>query len=189
MDTYGDPGFRYHRTAAQVWGLMALRIASGDVLPFDPTCQATGIETYLDELRLQVVMPRARAAWRGRGVEADSSSFALTEGDLAPLEDAVAAFRAAADSVPLTPAHVHGCGLGKGGFGDDIPDVPIEVMGGGRPVSVPGSLRGPGADWGGDVEELNERLGMVERRFLSAEGLPGRPWYRHVLQGPGLYLG
>lgn len=39
------------------------------------------------------------------------------------------------------------------------------------------------------VEGLNERLAMTERRFLSEEGLPGRPWFRHVLQAPGLYLG
>ncbi|CAN0351452.1 unnamed protein product [Ectocarpus sp. 8 AP-2014] len=30
---------------------------------------------------------------------------------------------------------------------------------------------------------------MTERRFLVDEGLPGRQWFRHVLQAPGLYLG
>ncbi|CAN0287802.1 unnamed protein product [Ectocarpus fasciculatus] len=30
---------------------------------------------------------------------------------------------------------------------------------------------------------------MTERRFLADEGLPGRTWFRHVLQAPGLYLG
>jgi N-acetylated-alpha-linked acidic dipeptidase len=35
----------------------------------------------------------------------------------------------------------------------------------------------------------NEKLGMVERKFLSAEGLPGRPWFKHILQAPGMYLG
>ena len=37
--------------------------------------------------------------------------------------------------------------------------------------------------------ELNERLAMTERRFLTRDGLPRRPWFKHVLQAPGFYLG
>ncbi len=29
----------------------------------------------------------------------------------------------------------------------------------------------------------------LERSFLSAEGLPGRPWFRHLLFAPGLTTG
>ena len=36
---------------------------------------------------------------------------------------------------------------------------------------------------------LNARLALTERRFLSPEGLPERPWFKHTLQAPGLYLG
>lgn len=50
MDNYGDPGFEYFRTAACLWGLMALRLADSAVLPFDPTCQATAMEKYLADL-------------------------------------------------------------------------------------------------------------------------------------------
>lgn len=35
----------------------------------------------------------------------------------------------------------------------------------------------------------NEKIGLAERHFLSKEGLPGRPWFKHILQAPGLYLG
>mmetsp|Transcript_49510 Transcript_49510/g.67436 ORF Transcript_49510/g.67436 Transcript_49510/m.67436 type:complete len:95 (+) Transcript_49510:122-406(+) len=37
--------------------------------------------------------------------------------------------------------------------------------------------------------KLNDRLSLTERRFLAEGGLPERPWFRHVLQAPGLYLG
>eukprot|EP01113_Clastostelium_recurvatum_P013798 TRINITY_DN1739_c0_g1_i6.p1 TRINITY_DN1739_c0_g1~~TRINITY_DN1739_c0_g1_i6.p1 ORF type:complete len:755 (+),score=154.28 TRINITY_DN1739_c0_g1_i6:38-2266(+) len=40
-----------------------------------------------------------------------------------------------------------------------------------------------------DVMALNDRLMLAERKFISAEGLPGRPFYKHVLQAPGLYKG
>lgn len=39
------------------------------------------------------------------------------------------------------------------------------------------------------VVAVNTRLGQVERAFLNPEGLPGRKWFRHVLQAPGLYTG
>lgn len=34
----------------------------------------------------------------------------------------------------------------------------------------------------------NEKLGLTERHFLS-DGLPNRPWFKHILQAPGIYLG
>jgi len=36
--------------------------------------------------------------------------------------------------------------------------------------------------------KINDHLAFTERRFL-ADGLPQRPWYKHVLQAPGFYLG
>jgi len=39
------------------------------------------------------------------------------------------------------------------------------------------------------VKNLNDRLAFVERKFLTVEGLPGRKWFRHCLQAPGLYTG
>jgi N-acetylated-alpha-linked acidic dipeptidase len=36
---------------------------------------------------------------------------------------------------------------------------------------------------------LNEALAQVERGFLSPEGLPGRPWFQHLLVAPGLTTG
>jgi hypothetical protein len=39
------------------------------------------------------------------------------------------------------------------------------------------------------VSSCNEKLGLTERHFLDVNGLPGRPWFRHVLQAPGMDLG
>jgi N-acetylated-alpha-linked acidic dipeptidase len=36
---------------------------------------------------------------------------------------------------------------------------------------------------------LNETLVAVERDFLSPDGLPGRPWYKHTIYAPGAYAG
>jgi N-acetylated-alpha-linked acidic dipeptidase len=36
---------------------------------------------------------------------------------------------------------------------------------------------------------INDALIAVERAFLDAQGLPGRPWFRHMLIAPGLTTG
>ena len=39
------------------------------------------------------------------------------------------------------------------------------------------------------MRRINEALMSVEPAFLDAKGLPGRPWFRHMLIGPGLTTG
>jgi N-acetylated-alpha-linked acidic dipeptidase len=40
-----------------------------------------------------------------------------------------------------------------------------------------------------DVKALNEVLYKTERAMTSDQGLPRRPWYRHLLYAPGFYTG
>ncbi len=39
------------------------------------------------------------------------------------------------------------------------------------------------------LEEVNRRLLMNERKLTSGEGLPGRPWFQHMIYAPGFYTG
>jgi N-acetylated-alpha-linked acidic dipeptidase len=77
----GDPGFRYHTAMAQLWGLMALRLANADVLPFDFTAYATRLGEFTGELEQR---------WRQSvTARAEASPFVV-------VHDAVAAFHDAA---------------------------------------------------------------------------------------------
>jgi N-acetylated-alpha-linked acidic dipeptidase len=49
MDHFGDPGFRYHVAAAQLWGTLTLRLADADGLSFDYTDYATQIREFFRE--------------------------------------------------------------------------------------------------------------------------------------------
>jgi N-acetylated-alpha-linked acidic dipeptidase len=40
-----------------------------------------------------------------------------------------------------------------------------------------------------DVDKLNRALRDAERALLMPEGLPNRPWFRHVIYAPGQYTG
>jgi N-acetylated-alpha-linked acidic dipeptidase len=41
----------------------------------------------------------------------------------------------------------------------------------------------------GNLTALNQTLRQTEAAFISAQGLPGRPWYRHVIFAPGEFTG
>ncbi len=38
-------------------------------------------------------------------------------------------------------------------------------------------------------QSLDDALRLAEQKFLRGDGLPRRPWFRHVLQAPGFYTG
>ncbi len=77
MKKFGDPDFAYHAAAAQLAGVMVLRLAEADVLPLDYAAYAVELDRYANELETT-----ARQASR--------------ELDLKDVEDAMAEFRGAA---------------------------------------------------------------------------------------------
>jgi N-acetylated-alpha-linked acidic dipeptidase len=40
-----------------------------------------------------------------------------------------------------------------------------------------------------NVQAVNAKLIESERRLTDAAGLPGRPWFRHMIYAPGFYTG
>jgi len=42
---------------------------------------------------------------------------------------------------------------------------------------------------GAAAVRISDALSQVERAFLNPQGLPGRPWFKHQLIGPGLTTG
>ena len=120
MRRHGDPGFLYHAAMARLWGLMALRLANAEVLPFDYGLYGRDIVSYLEDLA---------AVAKERNVALDLS-----------------AARAAAEALAAV----------------DLPrDVPPHRQG-----------------------EVNRSLMAAERALLSPEGIPGRPWFRHLVYAP-----
>ncbi|HVI10528.1 MAG TPA: M28 family metallopeptidase, partial [Candidatus Binatia bacterium] len=50
MNRFGDPGYRYHTLMSQLWGLLALRLANADLLPFDFASYAQDIRQFVNEM-------------------------------------------------------------------------------------------------------------------------------------------
>lgn len=82
MKKFGDPDFAYHATAARLVGILVLRLAEADVLPFDYQAYAAEITAYLNDLENAI---RARKLPEGQpGL------------DLAGVKETAASFRTAA---------------------------------------------------------------------------------------------
>ncbi len=147
MEKYGDPEFLYHAAAARLWGLMAMRIASADVVPLRFTSYASALQEDLDAMR--------RDAIRRSRMPVDA---------------------AAGQKPAITP---------------DFSEI-VSAL---RELGVAGEAADRAADAllqsfdAAAIKRLNDALIQVERAFLSPEGLPKRPWFRHMLIAPGLTTG
>jgi N-acetylated-alpha-linked acidic dipeptidase len=166
---FSDGDFAYGKALAQTAGLTVLRLANAEVLPFDFTGLADTVGTYLKELQKLATDAREDALERNR--QLDEGVFRVTSDPrrptVAPVKADVPAFLTFA---PLENAVArlersaarYEAALGKTG--------------------VAGVAQSA-------LTELNKKLLESERRLLDPQGLPRRPWYKHVLYAPGVYTG
>lgn len=153
MDSVGDPGFKYHVAMAQVWGLVAMRLAgsatdsSASPLPFNFTLQAEAIGGYIRDAKA-----------RPNGTQVEYAALDAAHEHFARAARAITREQADFDEMSAAPR--------REGHGDE-----------------------DAAKTMARLAALDERLAYTERQFLSADGLPKRKYFKHVLQAPGLYTG
>ncbi len=127
MNHFGDPGYRYHTLMSQLWGVLALRLANAEILPFDFAFYASNIRQFVKEL--QKIKPARR--------EVDFKSV------LQRVEEFGKAGR------QLNNAISYALAMGQ---------LDREV-----------------------AARSNRKLMSVESNWLNPEGIPGRPWFKHIL--------
>jgi N-acetylated-alpha-linked acidic dipeptidase len=127
MNHFGDPGYRYHTLMSKLWGVLALRLANAEVLPFDFAFYADNIRQFVLELQKKK-NPRQRFDFK-----------ALLAG--------VAQFEV--EGRTLNQAIERGLASGK----------------------IDRSLS----------QQINRRIMNVEANWLNPDGIPGRPWFKHIL--------
>jgi N-acetylated-alpha-linked acidic dipeptidase len=128
MNHFGDPGYRYHTLMSQLWGVLALRLANADLLPFDFASYASNVRQFVNDL--------------AKGKD-------LTQLDLKPVLGAIDEFEAAGKRLDDSASHALSMGT-------------ID------PVLA---------------KTTNHGMMEVERNWLNPDGIPGRPWFKHILYG------
>jgi len=128
MNHFGDPGYRYHTLMSQLWGVLALRLANADLLPFDFSNYGDNIRDFVHDL----------AAGKN-----------LSQFDVQPLLDSIDQFAAAGSRLDQS-------------FTRALTQNTLTAS---------------------QAEMVNQGLLQVERNWLNPDGIPGRPWFKHMLYG------
>lgn len=127
MNNFGDPGYRYHAFMSVVWGVLALRLANAEVLPFDFDFYADNIRQFVRELQKNKNASGISGVTHllGRITEFQQAGRQLNR--------AVALSLASDKMTPALAARV------------------------------------------------NRSIMQVESNWVNPEGIPGRPWFKHML--------
>ncbi len=153
MNHFGDPGYRYHTLMSQLWGVLALRLANADLLPFDFASYATNIRQFVNELAKNNTVILSEADAPRSGVSAQSKdpypSSTATPLDLSGVRNAIDDFEAAGKRLDDSAARALASG---------VIDPKLAAT-------------------------INHGTMQVERNWLNPDGIPGRPWFKHILYG------
>ena len=128
MNHFGDPGYRYHTLMSQLWGVLALRLANADLLPFDFASYGSNLRQFVQEMA------------KGKH---------LATLDLKPVYTGIDAFEAAGKRL------------------DNSLSAALATK------TLDPQTR----------EAVNLGMMQVERNWLNPDGIPGRPWFKHMLYG------
>jgi N-acetylated-alpha-linked acidic dipeptidase len=168
---FGDPGFAYGVAMSETGGHLMLRMAQAEVLPLQFGDFAATIENYRQELHRLADERRKHAADLAKLL--DQRAFALASDPrhplLLPQRDPQVPYL---EFAPLDNAVAR---LQKAAKSYD--DAYAKMVADGAPLSDT------------DRGELNDLLRGMEHALTDPRGLPGRPWYVHLLYAPGRLTG
>ncbi len=167
---FSDTSFVYGRALAQTAGRMVMRLADADVLPFVYTNLAQTVQRYTTELQ-QLRDQRAR--------EIEATNRAVKAGDYAAVSDPEDPTSAPAVKVP--PPQFN--------FAPLLNAVDTLNAAAARFEKAYGQWDRDADTAEAALRGVNEQLLKSERDLTSPDGLPKRPWYKHLLYAPGFYTG
>jgi N-acetylated-alpha-linked acidic dipeptidase len=171
FDRFGDPGFQYAVALAKVAGHIVLRAANAEVLPMRFGDFSATLDRYVKQLHKQADSARKDAEAQHKLL--DASAYKLAADPLHPVAPPerlsevpkidFAPLDTAAKQLKASAqayANAYGARVAKG-------------------LDIPAA----------QLAQVNQLMGSMERRLLDQQGLPGRPWYKNMIQAPGELTG
>jgi N-acetylated-alpha-linked acidic dipeptidase len=166
---FSDTSFVYGKALAQVAGTIVMRVANADILPHEFGALAETARGYVGELKALREEVAGRIAELNRQIE---------EGVLNATIDPKRPERLPAKESPAPYLNF----------------APLDNATDALSRAAARFERAQGSALGGSFDRataaaVNAMLKDVERTMTSDQGLPRRPWYRHLLYAPGYYTG
>jgi N-acetylated-alpha-linked acidic dipeptidase len=169
-EKFSDPGFLYGRTLAQTVGTAVVRLADADLLPFEFTSLSDTVRTYVADL--ENLLKQRQDETRDRNRQIEDGVFAAINDPRHPRP--VPGIEAIPPALNFAPIENASAALTEAGTRYQRASTGARAK-----LSADPSLAKP----------VNARLIQSERQLIDPDGLPRRPWYRHLLYAPGFYTG
>jgi N-acetylated-alpha-linked acidic dipeptidase len=168
---FSDFDFVYGRALSQTVGISVMRLADAEVLPYDFVDFADTVQKYITELQKLLSEKQNEISERNRELEEGvfKATFDPRRPTVAPPHEEVpphlnfAPMQNAAELLARNAGHYHKAWSQRQTALSESP-----------------------ADF---LHTLNQRLIESERKLTNEDGLPRRPWYKHLLYAPGVYSG
>jgi len=168
---FSDYDFIYGRALSQTVGTSVMRLADAEVVPFDFVDFADTIQKYTKDL--EKLLNDKQDEIRERNIELDEGVYKATfdprRTDVAPPREEIpphlnfAPMQNAADALARSADQYRKAWAQR-----------------------QATLTGDQTDL---LRALNQQLIESERKLTNDDGLPRRPWYKHMLYAPGIYSG
>ena len=168
---FGDPGFKYGVALSEVAGHTVLRMADADVLPYSFGPFAETVDRYLGQIEKMTAATRERNEQQDKLLDAKAFTLAA-DPTLTYVPPPAAQPVPYLNFSPLDNAVVK---LKASAAAYDAAFAAAEA--GGFKLDA------------GKRTALDRQLQGMEQDLLYADGLPGRPWFKHMISAPGLYTG
>ena len=155
MNHFGDPGYKYHTLTTQLWGVTALRLANADLLPFDFATYAANVRQFVNDLAAN---NKSVIQSGGGAVAKNPTTARTTHGESGANPDGLdlRSLHQAIEDFESAGKKLNSALTNKLASGQLDPQL---------------------------AATLNHGLMQVERNWLSPDGIPGRPWFKHILYG------
>ena len=204
MEKYGDPGFIYHRTMAQVLGLITAQLADLPIISFRAADYARALDRYVkkveDKLDAALAPPSASALAEAsslddeayfelRGSTRNTSTALSSSSSSSSSSTSSSTSSASPETFKTSLQRLHEAVAKLAARAAKLDK---------RADELDEKLRGAHIPWwkwpvrlhlGWQARKVNTRYKLLERAFLFEEGLDGRPWFKHVVFAPGLWTG
>ncbi|HEY6293470.1 MAG TPA: transferrin receptor-like dimerization domain-containing protein, partial [Terriglobia bacterium] len=169
---FGDPSFAYGRVLSQTVGTAVMRLADAELLPYDFSDFTETIRRYDGDL--EKLLSTERDEIRERNKEIDEGVFTATSD---PTKTYVPPKK------EPEPPHLNFAPLQNAV--DELAASTDRYQNALKKADANGGAVLDRASLGA----LNQTLMESERKLITPEGLPRRPWYRHQIYAPGFYTG
>ena len=165
---FGDPGFEYGAALVRTCGRIVLRLANSDTLPFEFTASAGTIAGYAKEVAALADRMRKETERRNR---------LIREGRFEAAADPRKAFVAPKPRDPVPQFDFSPLQNAVARLTRSAREHDRARRGGGKALNL------------GARKTLDDILMKTERALTRDEGLPRRPWFKHLIYAPGFYTG